>query len=589
MRKIVLILAGLAFFVAGPAFGASLSESESSSSATGPDASAFSGVISLSISGEDPIAATTHISVATAEEGEASASTSGSSSASVGVGNGTLEVSTTDSTTGANATAGDDDDDDGTAVGIGVHGAALGGGEITFPPLPLPPPLPPINRLRIGAGGAISLSTASTGFADSGLAGATSSGDALATFSPFDEEADLTTNFSIEDVETFTNVVANPEIIDPEGTAYAAGLSTVFAAGGSVGLLADDFPVIRANAAIAGLDSVVYATGFGESGGVAALATTGAEGSASAENRSLRVPSFVSAQAAGQTDAAAQFFAQNGAGEVWAFSGKDAIALYAEFPEPNSGQILTLPLPEELPSLPDQTLPLLDHPPIVGPPSEINVAASTLFAGTFAEGFAEGGTLEFKASANAINDPPRPRFPIDPVASVSSPIGDAFAEIGALRGTAQASSNLVGGVVGTGEGRAGNLAIGLGVGAVFPGHELAALGLVAFAGAEGDGILSVNEARLENIYGNVSAAFLPLGPEGPLTWARMAEGFAWASAPDTNNPRTAGATFGVLEAWGNPIASFSIDLAIGGGIIPANYLSLGGGIGIGASYIPMLP
>jgi hypothetical protein len=307
----------------------------------------------------------------------------------------------------------------------------------------------------------------------------------------------------------------------------------------------------------------------------------------------------VRAEAAGQTDASAEFYAEAGGGQVWAFSGKDAIALSASieigeiprFPDIGQGEILSL--------IPEQIIIFDDDDDDSGFPAGINVAASTLFAGTLAEGGA-GGEFTFKASANAINDPPRPRFPIDPVAFVSSPLGEAYAEIGALRGTAQASSNLEGGVVGGGGGIAGNLAIGLGLGLVAPDFQLAGLGLATFAGAEGGGApgaisLPVNDARMDNVYGNVYASFLDDGIpddfpyEGPLTWARMREGNAWASAPDTGTPRTAGAAFGVLEAWGNPIAPFSIDLAIGGGIIPGNYWSLGGGIGLGVSFLPPPP
>jgi len=93
---------------------------------------------------------------------------------------------------------------------------------------------------------------------------------------------------------------------------------------------------------------------------------------------------------------------------------------------------------------------------------------------------------------------------------------------------------------------------------------------------------------MDNVYGNTIAALFGPIDAGPQTWASMEEGNAWASAPDTGTPRTAGAAFGVLEAWGNP-AGFSIDLVLGGGIIPGSYWSLGGGIGIGASYLPLPP
>ena len=57
-------------------------------------------------------------------------------------------------------------------------------------------------------------------------------------------------------------------------------------------------------------------------------------------------------------------------------------------------------------------------------------------------------------------------------------------------------------------------------------------------------------------------------------------------APAPPEARQAGASFGVLEAWGNPEAPSSLEAAFGGGIVPSNYWALGLGLGVATSPAP---
>jgi len=581
MKKIGIVVVAMAcagFLVAAPAFAASVSDAESSTSATGPDSSAYSGVISVATTGGfyvgpvtiGPVAATTHISVATAGAGEASAYTRGDSSATTTTADGVTYEATTERGR-TSATAVGNDPGDGPAVGVGVHGAGTGAGGILLPS--------PSGGFGIagGAGAALSLSTASTGGADNAGATAGSGGNAQATVTGPDP--DPIADFSVRRANTTTAVSMDDTA---GGGGYAAGLSTVFAGGfgGKIGYTQFDPPFVfssDANVSAAGLNSVAFTEG---GGGAVGSATTSAEGTAIAELSTLDDefwPAYTFADAAGRTNASAAFQSPtNGDGTVLAFSGKDAIA----------GSALAV---------------VAGQPPVTIP---INFAAGALFAGTYAAGGSgPGDGFQFEASASAINDPPGPGWSIDPAAFASGPNGETYAEIGALYGTAQANSNLQGAIGGPGGGgSAGNIAAAIALGLADQGAPLqvAGIGLVTLAGAEGGGAVSlpVNDAQLQRIYGNVYAdAFNADGVRNPgpfdtpnptpyedVTWATLRNGGAFASAPDTSLPRTAGTTIGDLQAWGDPLAPFNFEIAIGLDIIPpTTYIAAGIGLGLAVS------